>query len=63
MAASDEGLNVPPIQVEVWARIGLQPTMHLIGTLEYPTPAPVNEEDLLVEFAKQILVSRESPES
>jgi hypothetical protein len=32
--------------------------MHQVGTLEFPFPAPMDEDGLLVEFARQILESR-----
>lgn len=48
----------PPVPVEVWVRVGTQPTMHQVSTLEFPFPAPMDEEDLLLEFANQILESR-----
>ncbi len=50
--------DIPPILVEIWARVGGQQNMHRIGVLNYPFPAPVDEDEFLLYFANQILESR-----
>ena len=47
--------GMPPIEVEIWARVGHSNEMHCLGTLEYPYRGPMNEEEFLVDFANQIL--------
>lgn len=43
----------------MWARIGRNDSMYLIGTLEYPFHGPMNIDEFLRDFAKQILAQAE----